>query len=114
MSKKDVDNYLEKDAQIAVNESKKLYQDFDNLPLEVQYIIANMMFNLGYTKYNNSNVRTINSNNKYFRLSKFKNMKSAVEAGDWARAADEMVHSDWYKQVGNRAKDLVERMRNVQ
>ena len=41
-------------------------------------------------------------------------MKAAVEAGDWEKAADEMVDSDWYDQVGNRAKDLVERMRKVQ
>ena len=40
-------------------------------------------------------------------------MKSAVEESDWERAADEMVDSDWYKQVGDRAKDLVARMRNV-
>ena len=40
-------------------------------------------------------------------------MKAAVEESDWERAADEMVDSNWYKQVGDRAKDLVARMRNV-
>ena len=40
-------------------------------------------------------------------------MKSAVEAGDWERAAEEMVDSLWFTQVGDRAKDLVARMRNV-
>ena len=40
-------------------------------------------------------------------------MKAAVEERDWERAAEEMVDSDWYKQVGDRAKDLVARMRTV-
>ena len=73
---------------------RDLYDDFDELPEEVQQIIANMMFNLGYT-----------------RLSKFKGMKRGFDARDWNAAADEMVDSTWYRQVTNRADRLVERMR---
>jgi lysozyme len=62
----------------------------------VQLIIANMMFNLGYP-----------------RLSKFKGMKAGVDAERWSDAADEMVDSQWYRQVTNRAERLVERMRQV-
>ena len=62
----------------------------------MQRIIANMMFNMGRP-----------------RLSKFANMKAAVDEGDWNRAADEMMDSRWYNQVTNRAERLVERMRNV-
>ena len=40
-------------------------------------------------------------------------MKAGVDDADWNRAADEMVDSRWYKQVPNRAKRLVERMRKV-
>ena len=47
------------------------------------------------------------------RLSKFKNMNAAVEEGDWNRASQEMMNSRWYNQVRNRARRLVERMRNV-
>jgi len=72
----------------------KLYEDWDDQPEEVQQIVANMMFNLGYP-----------------RLSKFKGMKAGVDAKDYNRAADEMVDSAWYRQVGNRAERLVERMR---
>jgi hypothetical protein len=46
-------------------------------------------------------------------LSKFKGMKRGVDARDWNAAADEMVDSAWYRQVPNRAKRLVEKMRNV-
>ena len=74
-----------------------LYSDFHNLPEEVQQIVANMMFNLGRP-----------------RLSKFAGMKRGVDAKDWDSAADEMVDSRWYRQVGRRAERLVDRMRDVE
>jgi lysozyme len=73
---------------------KSLYNDFDDLPEEVQLIIANMMFNMGRS-----------------RLSKFAGMKAGVDAQDWNKAADEMIDSAWYRQVPNRAGRLVKRMR---
>ena len=84
------------DVEIVLSDCKILYPDFDELPEEVQQIIANMMFNMGRP-----------------RLSKFKGMKLGVDARDWNAAADEMVDSAWYRQVTNRAERLVERMRNV-
>jgi len=87
---------FEKDVQTVLDECKVLYEDFDDLPEEVQQIIANMMFNMGRP-----------------RLSKFKGMKAGVDARDWDRAADEMVDSGWYRQVTNRADRLVQRMRAV-
>ena len=87
---------FEEDIQVVLDDCENLYQDFGDLPEEVQMIIANMMFNLGYP-----------------RLSKFKGMKAGVDARDWQKAADEMVGSRWYKQVTNRAERLVQRMRAV-
>lgn len=84
------------DTRIVLQDCKKLYSNFELLPEEVQLIIANMMFNMGYP-----------------RLSKFKGMKAAVDAGDWHLAAVEMVDSRWYQQVTNRADRLVTRMRSV-
>ena len=84
------------DIKTVVSDCYKLYEDFDDLPEEAQQIIANMMFNLGYP-----------------RLSKFKGMKAGVDSEDWNRAADEMVDSRWYRQVGARAERLVDRMRNI-
>jgi hypothetical protein len=40
-------------------------------------------------------------------------MKRGVDEKNWNVAADEMVDSRWYRQVGKRAERLVERMRNV-
>ena len=84
------------DVESVIKDCLILYPDFDDLPEEVQQIVANMMFNMGRP-----------------RLSKFKGMKRGVDAKDWNAAADEMVDSAWYRQVTNRADRLVERMRNV-
>ena len=82
------------DVEVVLSECTQLYPDFNVLPEEVQLIIANMMFNMGRP-----------------RLSKFKGMKRGVDARDWNAAADEMVDSQWYRQVTNRADRLVQRIR---
>ena len=87
---------FDSDIQIVLADCEQLYPDFNELPEEVQRIIANMMFNMGRP-----------------RLSKFKGMKAGVDAQDWEKAADEMVDSGWYRQVTNRAQRLVDRMRQV-
>ena len=85
---------FESDIQSVLRDCNILYSDFDDLPEEAQQVIANMMFNLGRP-----------------RLSKFAGMKRGVDARDWDAAADEMVDSNWYRQVTNRADRLVERIR---
>jgi GH24 family phage-related lysozyme (muramidase) len=87
---------FEADVMGVLSDCERLYPDFGSLPEDAQRIIANMMFNMGYT-----------------RLSKFKGMKSGVDARDWSAAADEMVDSVWYKQVTARAERLVKRMREI-
>ena len=87
---------FEQDIKTVLSDCNRLYEDFEDLPEEAQRVIANMMFNMGYT-----------------RLSKFIGMKSGVDARDWNEAADEMVDSSWYYQVINRATRLVERMRSL-
>lgn len=88
---------FDNDVQTVISDCNILYPDFDELPEEVQRIIANMMFNMGRP-----------------RLSKFKGMKRGVDARDWNAAADEMVDSNWYRQVTKRADRLVARMRAVE
>ena len=57
-------------------------------------VLLNMCFNLG-----------ING------LLRFKNTLAFVKAGDWERAANNMLVSKWAKQVGRRAIELSELMR---
>ena len=47
------------------------------------------------------------------RLSKFRNMKKALDKRDWKLAAVEGRDSLWYRQVSNRAERLMTRMENV-
>lgn len=96
VSEERVNEAFDADVEIVLTDCKILYDDFDDLPEDCQEIIANMVFNMGRP-----------------RLSKFKGMKAGVDARDWNRAADEMVDSRWYRQVGARAERLVERMRDM-
>jgi lysozyme len=57
-------------------------------------VLANMTFNMGIS-----------------RLLKFHDMLTALQSGDYQKAADEMMDSVWYKQVGVRALELVNQMR---
>ena len=88
---------FDEDVKTVLNDCTILYDDFDDLPEEAQRIIGNMMFNMGRP-----------------RLSKFKGMKRGVDARDWNAAADEMVDSNWYRQVTKRADRLVARMRAIE
>ena len=91
-----VQEAFEADVESVLSDCERLYVQFEHLPEEVKLIVANMMFNMGYT-----------------RLSKFKGMKRGVDARNWEEAADEMVDSRWYKQVSRRADRLVVRMRSI-
>ena len=96
ISRDRVKEAFETDVEGVLSDCERLYVQFEHLPEEVQLIVANMMFNMGYS-----------------RLSRFKGMHRGVDARDWNAAADEMVDSQWYNQVTNRADRLVVRMRNV-
>ena len=91
-----VNELFETDIKETIDECKLIYNDFDDLPEEAQYIIANMMFNMGRP-----------------RLLRFHKMKQAVDNRDWKEAANQMIDSRWYKQVPNRANRLVNRMKSI-
>ena len=91
-----VNDCFEKDLDTAISECKVLFEDFDDMPGEVQEVLVNMMFNMGRT-----------------RLSGFKNFKKALDEGDWSQAAVEGRDSKWYRQVTNRAERLMERLEAV-
>jgi len=80
--------------EVAYSDACAIFLNLDSQPTNVQRVCVNMAFNLGRN-----------------RLSKFKNMITAVNEGNYSKAADEMIDSKWYGQVGNRSKELVELMR---
>ena len=72
------------------------HQNWTHWPEEVKLIIANMAFNLGLT-----------------RLVKFQKMFAALNEGDYKQASIEGLDSKWAKQVYNRAKRLMNRLRYI-
>ena len=67
----------------------------------------------GTIKFESGNSMVIDLSKAKFIKNKFKKMKAGLMNNDYQTAADEMVDSNWYRQVGKRAKRLVNRMRDV-
>jgi len=88
-----VNEWFENDVQVAINDCKDLFNNFDELPEDIQRVLANMSFQLGRPT-----------------LSKFKNMIAAVHAQDYGEMANQMEDSRWYRQTTNRAQRLIERV----
>ena len=96
VSEERVNELFDKDIQITIDECEQLFGNFQDLPEEVQQILANMMFNLGRP-----------------RLSKFRKLCKAVAERNWKECAIQMEDSKWHKQVTKRADRLISRMNAV-
>lgn len=86
MLEHDIDECLRLSSQLPV---------YSSLNQVRQVVVINMLFNLGLP-----------------RLLGFTNMWAAIQAGDYAKAADEMLDSKWAAQVGERAIELADMMRS--
>jgi lysozyme len=84
---------FEEDVQIAISGCMNIYNNWDELPQNLQHILINMAFQLGQRG-----------------LSKFKNMNSAIEQENYVEAAVEMMDSRWATQTPERATRLQQRM----
>ena len=84
---------FQEDIQIAISGCMKIYNNWNDLPQEVQHILVNMCFQLGQRG-----------------LSNFKQMGKAIEESDWEKASVEMMDSRWAKQTPQRAERLKNRM----
>ena len=95
ISQKEAYAMLERDIldfeQQLLEEIPDVYNGLDEVR---QSVLLNMCFNLGLKG-----------------LLEFKNTLAFVAAGDWERAANNMLASKWAKQVGMRAIELSEMMR---
>ena len=84
------------DCDIAYSDACTLVLNFAGQAVDAQRVLVNMAFNLGRN-----------------RLSKFKNMLKYVNEGNYLMAANEMINSKWYSQVGRRSKELVDIMKDA-
>lgn len=96
VEKERIDNAFQADLEDALNDVKALVPSIEDKPSQCQRVLVNMAFNLGRT-----------------RLGKFKKMIGAVEENNFKEAANQMVDSRWYNQVGNRSIELENWMRNA-
>lgn len=86
---------LENDMARVVSYCRDAFPFFNGLCDSRQNVICSMVFNLGAA-----------------RFADFKKMLAAVAAKDWAGAADQMLASAWAGQVGARAVELAQLMRD--
>ncbi len=84
---------FQEDVQVAIGGCQKIYDNWEELPEEMQHVLVNMCFQLGRGG-----------------LSKFKNFKSAVEDENFTLAAVEMMDSRWAGQTPERPQRLSERV----
>lgn len=73
---------------------KRTFKWFERAPEELKEVLMNMCFNMGIK-----------------RLLTFKNTLWYMGAGEYEKAAGNMLKSKWARQVGDRAKVLAERVR---
>lgn len=88
ISESEAEMLLDNDIKAAVAELAK-FDWYIKQPVGVQNALVNMCFNLGITK-----------------LLLFKGMISALEDKDYEAAATECLHSNWARQVGDRAIEV--------
>lgn len=89
-----IDTLLRHDAARALESARRHVENFDELPRQAQLILVDMSFNLG-------------------SLRGWPGLQAAVEAGDFATAADEMHDSRWREQTGHRAQHLIALMQSL-
>ena len=80
----------------AFKDAQSYDPNFSKRPEAVKMALVDMAFNLGLTK-----------------LNKFVDMKRGLMNNDYNMAADEMVDSNWYKQVKSRGPRMVQVMRSA-
>jgi len=75
---------------------QRLIPDITEHPFVIQTVFLNLIFNMGFE-----------------RLAKFKNTLAFLRQRDYQSVADNLEKSLWYRQVGTRAVELVERVRTL-
>lgn len=85
---------LDEDIDLVVDQLDRMAPWWKKLCDARQNVLANMCFQMGWP-----------------RLSGFKQFFAALQAGNWNKAADEMMDSDWARQTPARAKRLEAVMR---
>lgn len=96
ISEDEAEIMLVNDVRKVVSALPKALPFYHRLNGEVKEVLINMAFNLGIKG-----------------LLGFKKTLAYIEAGEYEKAADEMLDSDWATQVGDRAVRLSDKLKSV-
>ena len=96
ISKAVVDLLYDEDIAEVEADLKAIFDDFDTLPGQIQLVLADMRFQLGYQGFRS-----------------FKRMILAVKDRNWPAMFLQMKNSDWHSQTPNRANDLLKMVLEV-
>lgn len=95
LSEEEAEYLLKNDiAESIYQTSELLSSTWDLLSQNRKAVVVDMVFNMGLTRFMG-----------------FKKMIAALHAGDYYEAAEQMIDSKWYGQVGRRGENLVLMMR---
>lgn len=95
VSREEADEMFEADYLLAEIRCQKLLPGFKALSEPRRFVMLSMMYQMGP-----------------LGLAGFRKMLQAVEYGDWAQAAIEMLSSQWYLQTPERASELAQIMKH--
>ena len=88
------DELLRISVDAATRQCRALYPGFDRFDEARRHALIDFVFNVGAGT-----------------ALKFKKMRATIERGNWNDAADEMIDSLWYRQVGARGREIVDMIR---
>ncbi len=91
-----VDMLYKIDLGIATGAAIQSVRDYTEQPDEVQQILVNMAFNLGYRG-----------------LSSFVTFLHYISLHQYSNAAQDLTTTLWYNQVGSRSKDIVDALQSL-
>ena len=86
---------LDEDIDICINELQQTLSYWNDLPSRVKEGLINLCFNMGIS-----------------RLMAFKKTFAYLRSGDFGKAADELLDSRYANQVGQRAVDVADMIRD--
>lgn len=87
ITQQEAEQMLMQDLNLAMQDVYRVLPDVPRYPEQVQTVLIDMMFNLGMSRFKT-----------------FKRFITAIEAGDYSKAIEEMRDSKWYTQVPNRVE----------
>lgn len=94
-----IDRLLDDDIEDAISDCKRLYPNLEDFGDVRMNALIDMCFQMGY-------------GNDKRGMKSFKNTNKLINAEKWDAVADALEGSKWYRQTPNRAKEIVEMLRD--